>query len=214
MQEMGGSMNASRGHPTTRFHAQMDRPRTLRLVSRITAMIVAAIMALLAPAAALADTVSNLAGETLGSGYAVYTSRKVDLTYSKELCLEKIRSRHQDALDDPNVKWDDMAMPKHLVSIGMSMEDYLNPKWSNALERIALQRTIEAESYSYAHTRLNGTSCFTATYNNFSSSSEVLGWDYGTVPNCIDNGWAAEKAAYLKALAGEEHWKRGTTHFL
>ena len=75
-------------------------------------------------------------------------------------------------------------------------------KYDYNLEQIALQRALEI-SLRFAHTRPNGTSCFTATYNGVSSSGEniAIGYNSYTTAAAAFNGWREDNDKY----AGQGH---------
>lgn len=158
-------------------------------------------------------------GVTLGSGTTVYTIQQIDQqdVYSK--ALKSVSEVRQDALNDSRIKLRDgyggsyVTVPEYLKSHGISEADYLNPKWSNALERIAIQRAVEAASYSDAHTRLNGESCFTASYQDVDTYSEILAWGNRDISGAVRN-WASEKDDYIKAVNGENHGEIGHYYVL
>ena len=153
-------------------------------------------------------------GVTLGSGTTVYTIQQIDQqdVYSK--ALKSVSEVRQDALNDSRIKLRDgyggsyVTVPEYLKSHGISEADYLNPKWSNALERIAIQRAVEAVSYSDAHTRLNGEGYYTAGYQGIKASSEILAW-YSRDINDAVRLWADEKNDYIKMVNGESHGVTG-----
>ena len=158
---------------------------------------------------------SEVTGVTTGSGFYAATKVSVDQrdVYSKALaCVIKWR---KDALSDSRIKVNNsgswMTVSETLKKMGISQTDYLNPSWSNALERIALQRSIEAADYKIGHKRTDGTKCFTATYNGYSSSSEILAWNPGDITTAIDL-WASEKTEYIKYVNRESCGEYG--HYL
>lgn len=158
----------------------------------------------------LADTISSLTGVSLGSDYTVYTNCKVYLNDSKELCLEKVRYSRQDALDDPNVKWSDVTMPKRLESIDMSMEEY----FTQIVERTGAHRPAAHHRGGESQLRPHQTQWPRLLQRNFDrigSNSEDLGRNYGTLPNCIDNGWANEKASYSSTWRARNTGRQGIT---
>ena len=63
------------------------------------------------------------------------------------------------------------------------------------LEQIALQRAYEA-AVSFSHTRPNGESCFTCTYNGISSSGECLALNYSADPAYAFEQWQETNKNY------------------
>lgn len=149
-------------------------------------------------------------GVSLGNeGAIARTSQAVDQQAVYANALNTVKKWRQDALNDTRITFpyrnQQLPVRTYLQKIGMSESEYLSPKWSNGLERIALQRAIEAYDAMLAHDRPNGESCWSATYKNVESSGEILAWGYGSIQSAIDNGWASEKADYIKELAGQDH---------
>ncbi|MCM1297479.1 MAG: InlB B-repeat-containing protein, partial [Muribaculaceae bacterium] len=74
--------------------------------------------------------------------------------------------------------------------------DYVPLKWSADMEAIARLRAAEA-SVDNSHTRLNGTSCFTArTTNGEQSWAENLAWNYDGLMEGIEQ-WYEEKSDWV-----------------
>ncbi|KAB8288598.1 internalin [Bifidobacterium ramosum] len=157
------------------------------------------------------DRVSSL-GVTLGSGIPVVVNETLNQSDVYKKALAQIIKWRKDALADKAIKfWYEGAyipLPDYLNQIGMSEEEYLSPKWSTALERIAVQRAVESADVSLGHTRPNDESCFTATYNGDSASSEILAWGSKDVAEAI-NLWASEKKAYIAQVEGKDHGVTG-----
>lgn len=160
---------------------------------------------------------ASVTGVTLGSGTTVYTTDTINQRDVRNKALETVKKWRQDALNDTRIKfyykgaWRTIA--DYLDKAGISQNDYLNPKWSNAMERIALQRIVEAYDLSSPHYRLNGDYYSTVQYQGHSSSTEILAWGNTTwVPDItamIDKLWANEKEDYVLELAGRAHDQTG-----
>lgn len=87
-----------------------------------------------------------------------------DVTYtSKEAILKRINEIRYEACKEGVTIYGTTLTP----------DDYVPVKWSYDLEEIAIQRAAEA-SYSFSHTRPDGSSCFSAT-----SSSGQQSWGEG-----------------------------------
>lgn len=163
------------------------------------------------------SAVSKVTGVSLGTGTTVHAKLYVDQQSVRNLALQQVIKWRKDALNDSRIKFsyrDDngkrvyVPVAEYLQRIKMTQQEYLSPKWSNALERIALQRTIEAYSFADAHTRPNGESCFTATYDGMSSNGEILAWGSDSITAAIDL-WASEKADYIDLLNGKSAGETG-----
>lgn len=83
----------------------------------------------------------------------------------------------------------------------LTKNDYVPIKWASDLERIAQTRAAEADIL-WGHTRPNGTSCFTISYNGNQSWGEVLAWNYNG--NMVDgvNQWYGEKTDWVNKTGG------------
>lgn len=77
----------------------------------------------------------------------------------------------------------------------LTMADYTQIRWSDALEWIASVRAVESTVLG-AHTRPNGTSCFTVTKNGEKSWGEVLAWNYSGLMQGIEQ-WYGEKEDWI-----------------
>ncbi len=106
-----------------------------------------------------------------------------------------------------------MTVKDYLSQNNISESDYLNPKWSNALERIAVQRVVENRDASHFHIRLNGDDCWSATYNGHQSWGEVIAWGGSDISSFVDI-WAGEKGEYIKEVNGQTHGVTGHYYFL
>ncbi len=160
-----------------------------------------------------AEKTSSL-GVTIGTGTTVTTTVTLNQRDVYAKAIARVVKWRRDALNDTRIKFRQdsdgryVTVAQYLKSEGISQAEYLSPKWSNALERIAVQRTIEAADYSLGHTRPNGTDCFTAYYGEDSSFNEVLAWGAGDADSAIDL-WASEKDDYVKQVAGQSHSETG-----
>ncbi|MBT1167037.1 Ig-like domain-containing protein [Bifidobacterium simiarum] len=154
--------------------------------------------------------VSSL-GVTLGDGVTVYVNETLNQKTVRSVALNHVIKWRKDALNDSRIKirlgingvTHQYSVRDYLKQIGMSEQEYLSPKWSNELERIATQRAVEAADYELGHNRPNGTSCFTATYNGYQAFGEILAWGGRDMAYAIDNQWASEKADYINLLNGK-----------
>ena len=143
-------------------------------------------------------------GLELGSGARVTSTVSINQVGVKEEALAAVKKWRQDALDT-NVRWvvngEEKTVADALTTMGISREEYLNPKWSYAMERLAIQRIAEVLSYELGHTRPNGGSPWTVSYNGVQSGSEILSWGDSTVAQAI-NHWATEKADWVGKTGG------------
>lgn len=167
----------------------------------------------LTPKVVLAEesNVSSVTGVDLGEGAVATRSQYIDQQAVYQDALAEVVEWRQDALDDPSIKFSDddngntvwYTTREYLKKINKTEEEYLNPKWSTKLEKIALQRAVEATSYSLGHTRPNGTGCFSASIGSFSSSWEILAWGSRNIAGAIGQ-WADEKSDYINRVNGED----------
>ena len=174
-----------------------------RIVRRIAALL-AFTFALVTMTPLMADAKEANLGVGLGEQGFVATGQ-VELSQSgiKEEALNAVRKWRQDALDDTSVKVDGMTMREYIASLGITESEYLNPQWSNYLERVAIQRTFEL-FISFSHTRPSGDSCFTAGENasDVWHSGEIIAGGGGGIAGAI-NLWAGEKSDYVNDTGGE-----------
>lgn len=189
-----------------------------RLAHAFFLVCVVALLTLALPAAfALAED-SSVTGVSLGDGFVVYTRGTVDQTGTQDRALAAVVKCRNDALNDTRIKLSysgtNLTVREYLSKIGMSESEYLNPKWSNALERIAVQRAVENRDANRSHLRLNGDSPWTASYQGHQSWGEVLAWGYADAESAITYGWASEKDDYIKSVNGEPHNETGHYTFL
>ena len=155
---------------------------------------------------------SSITGVEIGRGFHVSTRASVNQNAVYANALKAVIKWRRDAYNDGNVKLEYngsyVTVRQYLSNMGISESEYLSPKWSNALERIALQRSIEAYDYNLGHARPDGTSCFTATYNGISANGEVLAWGESNISEAIDD-WAGEKSEWIKHTAGQNSGEYG-----
>lgn len=209
-----------RDHRAHKSKSDLERlgARTWKLVFCTLAFAVClAASMLVSPRGALADENSSVTGVTLGDGFVVYTTDSVDQTSVPDEALARVKYWRQDALNDKNIKLKYKStyytVPEYLQRIGMSEEEYLNPTWSNSLERIAVQRVVENRDSSRVHIRLNGDKPWTAKYDDHATCGEVLAWGAGKIQYSIDM-WAHEKNEYIKEINNESHGVTGHYTFL
>ena len=167
-----------------------------RKTRALLATVFAAVLAFvsLAPSVAYAKD-ANL-GVTVGDGVPASATFSLNQKGIRETTLALIREYRQDALEDTRVTVDGLTVAQYLERHGISREQYLSPQWSNALERIAIQRAAES-NLSFSHTRPNGSDCFTARYDNRGSSGEILA-SSGDIEVSMSM-WASEKEDYIAA---------------
>lgn len=150
--------------------------------------------------------VSSVTGVAIGTGFHAVGRVEVDQPSVYSKALQALTRWRRDALNDSRVKVEYsgsyVTVSDYLARAGISRDEYLSPHWSNALERIALQRAIEAGDVNLAHARPDGTMCFTATYGGVSTQSELLAWGESNIASAIDD-WASEKEDWIKHTNGE-----------
>lgn len=127
---------------------------------------------------------SSVTGTYLGPGTTVYAVDTLHQSSVYQTALKKVAQWRQDALNDSRIKVRYynpetgyiyfVSIADYLKASNISQEQYLSPGWSNSLEKIAIQRSIEAYDVDLAHTRPDGNSCFEATVGEDSSSGEIL----------------------------------------
>lgn len=126
-----------------------------------------------------------------GSGYVATTDVKLSGAVKAE-ALAAVKKWRQDALDT-NVPWpkynSQTTMKQYLAEKGISEADYLQPKWSYELEKIALQRAVEAADSDLGHNRPDGSHWFDLNSNGVETHAEVLAWGRRTVSSSVDQ-WA------------------------
>ncbi len=155
---------------------------------------------------------SSITGVEIGRAFHVTAQASVNQNAVYANALDAVIRWRRDAYNDSSVKLEYngsyVTVRQYLSNAGISVSEYLSPKWSNALERIALQRSIEAYDYNLGHMRPDGTSCFTATYNGISANGEVLAWGESNISEAIDD-WASEKSEWIKHTAGQNSGEYG-----
>ena len=161
------------------------------------------------------EPVSSVTGVTLGDGYKARTDYiSIDQRNTKRDALNAVIKWRKDALNDARIKfkydgsW--KTVPEYLKAAGISQQEYLSPKWSNALERIAIQRALEAYTWADGHTRPDDDWCFEASYKGLTSNAEVLAWGTWDISDAIDL-WASEKSDYINEVNG--HGSGMTGHY-
>lgn len=161
---------------------------------------------------------SSVTGTYLGPGTTVYAVDTLHQSSVYQAALKKVTQWRQDALNDSRIKVRYynpetgyiyfVSIADYLKASNISQEQYLSPGWSNSLEKIAIQRSIEAYDVDLAHTRPDGNSCFEATVGEDSSSGEILAWGISDIASAIDL-WASEKDDYIHFLNGESYGQYG-----
>ena len=161
---------------------------------------------------------SSVTGTYLGPGTTVYAVDTLHQSSVYQAALKKVAHWRQDALNDSRIKVRYynpetgyiyfVSIADYLKASNISQEQYLSPGWSNSLEKIAIQRSIEAYDVDLAHTRPDGNSCFEATVGEDSSSGEILAWGISDIASAIDL-WASEKDDYIHFLNGESYGQYG-----
>lgn len=158
-------------------------------------------------------SVSGLTGVVLGDGAILSGVCSLDQQAVYKDALNNVISWRRDALNDSSIKFKYQdtwyTVRDYLNKVGISESEYLNPKWSTALENIAIQRAVE-NMLSFSHTRPNGTDCFTAKYyfDGTSSGGEVLALGTSNISSTISL-WASEKSDYVKEVNGQSHGVTG-----
>lgn len=116
---------------------------------------------------------------------------------TKEVILNKINKLRKEACEE-GITLPDTGYGKLSPDLGkmtLKPEDYVEAKWSNELEQIAMIRAAEC-IFRYSHTRPDGTGGLDTKVNGISSSGECLA--YGGILDSID-AWASEKSALVSA---------------
>ena len=78
------------------------------------------------------------------------------------------------------------TIPEYLKANGMSVEEYLNPSWSNTMERIAIQRVIEWSDTRPVNRRPNGELWYRAGLNGINTNREVFAQGASDIGAAID----------------------------
>ena len=148
----------------------------------------------------------------LGTGTEIRNYKAtIDQVDARSSYADAIKRIRLDAYSDSNITLNGVSISYNLDMMGIKKDDYLKMTWSNALERIAIQRAIESTDSTLGSKRPNGTSCYTATYQNIAADKEIQVWNNSTfttwnASSFIDQiSW--EKANYLEALSGQSTGK-------
>ena len=153
--------------------------------------------------------VSSVTGVKIGTGFHARKQIYVDQNAVYEDALDAITYWRTEAYYNSDVKllYNDylVTIPEYLNYVGISRDEYFSPKWSNTLERIALQRAVEAGDDNLGNRRPDGSYWHTATYNGVGSEGEMLQWGAGNICQAIDY-WGAEKAQWIKFTNGESNY--------
>ena len=153
--------------------------------------------------------VSSVTGVKIGTGFHARKQIYVDQNAVYEDALDAITYWRTEAYYNSDVKllYNDylVTIPEYLNYVGISRDEYFSPKWSNTLERIALQRAVEAGDDNLGNRRPDGSYWHTATYNGVGSEGEMLQWGAGNICQAIDC-WGAEKAQWIKFTNGESNY--------
>ncbi len=183
--------------------------RSLGAIAATTAALAASLA--LAPVAFGETYATNV---DLGKGSTVLAPMTVNQKATAESGLAAVIKVRQDALNDANVKIGektddgkivgDKTVAEYLQEKGISQQDYLSPKRSEALENIAVQRAAEmSAAKEMSHTRPNGDDWSTAKYEGASASSESIAWGVGDIESAIKL-WSSEKQAFIEGKSFPE----------
>lgn len=180
----------------------MTKKTISKLLTGIVSVL-AMLAAMLIPPGTAYGLVSANLGVDLGGGAVASADVELKQDVVYQSAIKVMRKWREDAYNDSRIKFSDggtfKTIPQLLRDNGMSKDEYLNPKWSNALERIAVQRAFEA-SYYWGHERLaNDPSCFSATVDGKGANGEVLATSWGTfdITSAFEL-WMTEKDTYIK----------------
>ena len=177
---------------------------TVRPLLKLRACLVGAaalacgIIMMLGVSSAYAESIPQLASDVVPSNSAavpVTIQVSLDQAAARDDALQLVREFRQEALDEGIVTLPD----------GMTRDEYLtNFGWDSDLERIAIQRSIEA-NLVISHTRPDSTSCFTARTDAAISGGEILAWPGASMATGFMI-WKTEKADYVKKNNGESDY--------
>ena len=117
--------------------------------------------------------IGQTTGVYCGRGYNVSRDFNFDQEETSGLVINAITQIRRDAYNDSSVVWEGHTIAYYCRLMGISKEEYINVKWSNALERIAIQRVAESANSKHGAKRPNGTAANTATYEKIASDEEV-----------------------------------------
>ena len=107
----------------------------------------------------------------------------------KEALLHRINDIRREACEE--------GVDSPVDGMPLTPADYVPLQWSEALEKIALQRAAESMVLQ-DHIRPDGTECFTAAPEGVSFTMETLAWGFESAEEALE-GWYSEKASYLNA---------------
>ncbi len=114
--------------------------------------------------------------------------------------LDRINEIRREACEEGNVP--DPRNPKRMLT----MDDYVQLKWSTQLESVARIRAMEAGlAFTFmgsGHNRLNGKGVFSVQYNGIGSCAEDLAYNWGTSMVSGINQWYAEKEDWVNRVSG------------
>lgn len=154
---------------------------------------------------AASQDIDTTEGLDLGQGARVESTVSINQEGVKEEALAAVRKWREDAYNN-NIRWEyrdpstfdtvKTTIPDALKKLGISKEDYFNPHWSYAMERIAIQRIAETMSEEINHSRPNHTWPFSLYYKGTTTTSEVLSWGDKTATQAVDH-WADEKKDWV-----------------
>lgn len=154
---------------------------------------------------AASQDIDTTEGLDLGQGARVESTVSINQEGVKEEALAAVRKWREDAYNN-NIRWEyrdpstfdtvKTTIPDALKKLGISKEDYFNPHWSYAMERIAIQRIAETMSEEINHSRPNHTWPFSLYYKGTTTTSEVLSWGDKTATQAVDH-WASEKKYWV-----------------
>lgn len=154
----------------------------------------------------------NITDVYLGSGTQIRNYKAtVDQVDARSSYADAIKRIRLDAYNDSNITLNGVSISYNLDMMGIKKEDYLKMTWSNALERIAIQRAVESTDSTLGSKRPNGTSCYTATYQNIAADKEIQVWNNSTFTTWNASSFIAqiawEKQNYVDELTGVQAGK-------
>ncbi len=142
-----------------------------------------------------------------GSAYPMLFYSDLDQNSVRSVTLEALKKYRAEAYEN-NYTFDGVPLQTYLTNKGISYDEYVNVKWNQNMEAIALQRSAEAAVHM-SHTRPDGTSCFTASQNGVGSSGECLAWGTMYMSTGLSQ-WYSEKDAYVSSGGT---WSSSTGHY-
>lgn len=144
---------------------------------------------------------ANLRVELGDRGFVATSTFELNQKGIREQALAAVSELREDALNDSRVTFyssyskDYVTVAEYLSDYDITIEEYLNPHWSNAFERIAIQRAAETHVRE-GHARPSGEECFTAMPADATSwNAEILA-SKADIKSAVDL-WAAEKSLLL-----------------